>query len=95
MALWSSISAEKLSFRTWNGEDVSVVYNGISGDTHLVEELALHLLQLVGVSPLSTETLALQLTDFFVENDPNKIQEFIDSTLLQLETVGLVYSIAR
>lgn len=95
LAFWSSISAENLIFRTWSGEDVSVVYNCISGDTHLIEELALHLLKLVGVSPLSTETLALGLADFFVQNDQNRIREFIESTLLQLETAGLVFSTSR
>lgn len=95
MAFWSSISADKLLVRTWCGEDVSVVYNGISGDTHLVEELALHLLKLLGVAPRSTDTLARQLADFFVEHDQDRIREFIESTLLQLEAFGLVYRISR
>jgi PqqD family protein of HPr-rel-A system len=80
----------------WEDEDcLTVVYDIRTGDTHLVEDVAMALLGLIRQSPLDVETLAAQLVDFFLEDDPQRIQEFVGATLLQLKALGLVTDAAH
>lgn len=43
--MWRLNSCQRLEFRGW--EDEFVVYNDLSGDTHLIDGLAMHLLTIL------------------------------------------------
>lgn len=90
MALWSTVSAERLTFVSWDDDDLAVAYDKVSGDTHLIESLAIIILQLIEKTPASAEAIAQELADRFSADDQEKIPEFISATLLQLRDVGLV-----
>lgn len=87
---WSLVNPEKLCFRTWQDDDISVVYDAFSGNTHLIDSLGLALLQLLVAAPLSTEMLALKLADLYSEDDKAVLDEYIAATLLQLQDAGLL-----
>lgn len=86
---WSSLSNGALQFRIWDDE-LSVVYNVATGDTHLISSIDVELLQRLSKSPCTTETLAGELVGLFSEAKHAVVVEFLDATLLQLQTVGLV-----
>ncbi|MES2236930.1 MAG: HPr-rel-A system PqqD family peptide chaperone [Pseudomonadota bacterium] len=95
-ALWLSSPAEQLKLKSWDTEDgLAVAYNVRTGDTHLIEDMALQLLGLIRLSPLSVEALAQQLANFFVEHDDEIIQEYVFASLMQLKDIGLVTDVAH
>lgn len=88
--MWSLAFPEKLCFRSWSDEDLSVVYNTLSGDTHLVESPGLEILQLLTESPHSAESLASALSGLFQDQEPYRLVQYIGATLLRLKEVGLI-----
>jgi len=53
---WRLVPGQRLQYRCWDGE--CVLYNDLSGDTHLLDELALALLEELQAGPRSTARLA-------------------------------------
>jgi len=51
--LWQSASAGELRFRSWGEDDLTVVYNTASGDTHLIDSSDVDILQRLQASPPS------------------------------------------
>lgn len=56
---WRLTPGQQLLHRCWEGE--CVLYNDLTGDTHLLGEFALALLELLRAAPLSGAALALEL----------------------------------
>lgn len=90
MDRWHPAHSGKLRVRSWDGEECSVVYDVISGDTHLLDDLSLELLALIDAQPGTTSELARQVGDFFADGCSDEQIEFVQATLLQLQSVGLV-----
>ena len=55
---WRLAPGQRLLHRCWDGE--CVLYNDLSGDTHLLGEFALALLQLLQAGPQPVSWLALE-----------------------------------
>ena len=92
---WSLAFAGRPSFHFWDGEDQAVTYNPATGDTHLIDLLALELLELLGQSAGPLEQIAARMAGVFdTQVEPAQIAERIESTLLQLQDAGLVTSSA-
>jgi PqqD family protein of HPr-rel-A system len=53
---WRLVPGQRLQYRCWEGE--CVLYNDLSGDTHLLDELALAVLEELQVAPRSAAQLA-------------------------------------
>ena len=53
---WKVVSDQALHFRCWNKE--LVVYNSLSGDTHLLDETAAHILLELQKAPADVVMLA-------------------------------------
>ena len=90
---WSLASHGKLCFRTWPDDDNSVVYNALSGDTHLVDDLGRDVLQLLTLSSLTFDALTLKLAELYLEdtlNDESKLEAALNATLFQLQDAGLI-----
>jgi PqqD family protein of HPr-rel-A system len=83
---WQARNFDKLELRTW--EDETFVFNPASGDTHLLNEVALAILQSLSQQPTTLDTLA---TQFLEQETPESRQVLIDQ-LQQLELVGLIRS---
>lgn len=92
--MWSIASPECLSLQFWADDDLSVAYNKITGDTHLLAASAVDILQLIGHTPSSADVIAKKLTSLFDVEDQEKIIEFVSATLLQLQSIGLVVKTA-
>jgi PqqD family protein of HPr-rel-A system len=94
-SLWSLSLTSKLVLKAWEGEDQSVVYNERSGDTHLIQSPGSEMLQLLAERPYTSRDLAVEISELFSDEDVPKIVEFVDATLRQLESVGLVTFLSR
>lgn len=90
LALWSTVSPARLSFASWDDDDLAVVYDKVTGDTHLIESSAIEILRLIDKSPASAEAIAQALADLISADDQDKLPQFISATLLQLRDLGLV-----
>jgi len=62
---WRLTRGQRLLRQCWDGE--CVLYNDLSGDTHLLDEFALALLEQLQAAPQSTAQLA---ASFQVDPDP-------------------------
>lgn len=69
-----------------------VAFSRRSGDTHFLSPLPLALLDLLGQSPATSLTLADTLTDELGGLPSNEAMELIETTLIQLQDIGLVSS---
>ena len=58
---WRLAPGQHLLHRCWDGE--CVLYNDLTGDTHLVDEFALELLELLRAAPMPATQLAVALGD--------------------------------
>lgn len=90
MALWSTVSPGRLTFASWDEDDLAVAYDKVTGDTHLIQISAIEILRLVEKSPASAEAIAQELAELFSADDQYKLPEFISATLLQLRDIGLI-----
>lgn len=75
-------------FQHWDGE--SVVYNNLSGETHLLEQNSAELLASIQEHPLNYNDLLKQLTTTFSNTSNEKIANYLDSTLKHFQEHGLI-----
>lgn len=90
MDRWHPTHSGKLRIRSWDGEESSVVFDVISGDTHLLDDLSLELVGLIDAQPATTSELAHKVADHFADGYNDEQIEFVQASLLQLQSVGLV-----
>lgn len=87
--LWTVHRPADICWRDWDG--LGAVYNDGSGDTHLVDALAIELLELLSRQPLSVTQLLTQLADAIPEQmDIETAYAFLDRQLRSLRDLGLV-----
>lgn len=90
MSVWSLVGPENFLLRAWSGEDAAVVHDIRSGDTHLIESPGPELLELLAQSPATAGALTCKLEGLFMDDDPATIAQWVDGTLLRLQSVGLI-----
>lgn len=74
---------------SWTDDDLGLVFDAVTGDTHLLDHSAIEILHSLEKGSASVESLAEQLTDRFLPADQRQISDFITATLLQLMNIGL------
>jgi PqqD family protein of HPr-rel-A system len=90
MNTWSCAAPERFLVRSWSGEE-GVVYDTLSGDTHLLEPLALELLQRLEPGlPRSARALLDDLADAVGDDSPESALTAIEQSLASMRRVGLV-----
>jgi PqqD family protein of HPr-rel-A system len=90
MNTWSCAARERLLVRSWSGEE-GVVYDTLSGDTHLLEPLALELLQRLQAGvPRSARALLDELADLVVVDGADSALGAIEQSLESMHRAGLV-----
>jgi PqqD family protein of HPr-rel-A system len=81
-------SPGRLHWRVWDGE--YVVFDSLSGDTHLLNQVAATALQLLGDTPASADELAHHVARRLGrELEPESVGQFHE-LLRQLDDLGLV-----
>lgn len=85
--MWRLMPGLALRYRTWDNETY-VLYNNLSGDTHLTDAAAIEVLELLRRSPAAAQVLvsALQLDD-----TPDNLAQ-LDSLLAELRGQALIES---
>jgi len=85
---YRSRSATKLYWRCWNDE--YVVFDETSGHTHQLDPVRAFVLNLLGPSPQSFETILEELSSVPVLADEYQLPERLLAILNELTTLGLV-----
>lgn len=75
-------------FQHWDGE--SVVYNNMSGETHLLEQNSAELLLSIQEQPLSYSSLLNRLTTDSSDTSREEIANHLDNTLTHFQKLNLV-----
>lgn len=85
--IWRLAPGQRLVHRCHDGE--CVLFNDLSGDTHLVDELTLGLLQALAEAPQSASALADGGADSIEPADPDTLAA-LDELLASLAALYLV-----
>jgi PqqD family protein of HPr-rel-A system len=90
-AVWALMSSGDVLFRSWDDDGLVAVYDGLSGDTHLVSPLAGEILRLLKTGPLTPEMLHRHLAAAFEDrDDADAALDMIRTALSQLQDIHLV-----
>ena len=90
MSMWRVVPGQSLACREWDGE--AVLYNDLSGNTHLLDCAAVDLLQALQPGPLDAAVLAARLADTFGVGADELLPD-IEAMLDDLAKLDLVESI--
>jgi PqqD family protein of HPr-rel-A system len=85
--MWRVVPGQSLVFREWDGE--AVLYNDLSGSTHLLDGAAIDVLHALRRHPADAATLAAGLAGHF-EADADELSVMIEDMLAGLATLDLV-----
>lgn len=85
--MWRVTPGQALACREWDGE--AVLYNDLSGNTHLLDGAALDLLHALRDQPADAATLAARLVDHFDAGDDDLVS-LIDDMLAALAGLDLI-----
>lgn len=87
-ALWRVTPGQQLTHRGW--QDEFVIYNNLSGDTHLIDGDALALLTQLRPAPASIAALALAVGGDLPPDDRAALPDILHAMLESLERLYLV-----
>lgn len=79
-----------IRYRMWADEEFAVVYSEMSGDTHLLDSFSLEVLNCLGMEPKTARKLEGELSSLIALEDQERLPSFVESSLLQLQSVDLV-----
>jgi PqqD family protein of HPr-rel-A system len=85
--MWRVVPGQLLAFREWDGE--AVLYNDLSGNTHLLDGAAIDVLQALRSGPCVAETLAARLAGPFGAGADELLPE-IEDMLAELARLDLI-----
>jgi PqqD family protein of HPr-rel-A system len=85
--MWRVVPGQSLAFREWDGE--AVLYNDLSGNTHLLDGAAIDVLWALQPAPANAAILAARLIDRF-EADGDELPAVIEDMLTTLASLDLV-----
>lgn len=86
--LWQVAPGQQLA--SWGWDEEFVLYNNLSGDTHLLDADSVELLALLQHAPASIDALAAQLTDGVAPDDAAALPDTLATLLAQLKKLYLV-----
>jgi PqqD family protein of HPr-rel-A system len=85
--MWRVVPGQLLACREWDGE--AVLYNDLSGSTHLLDGAAIDVLQALQAAPLDAAALARRLAERFGAS-PDELAADIEDMLAELARLDLV-----
>lgn len=87
--MWRVIPGQSLRYRQWDGDEEAVLYNDLSGATHLLGPAALCLLEALRAAPGDEAALAAALRTSF-EVDEETLGEELAALLDGLVRLDLI-----
>jgi PqqD family protein of HPr-rel-A system len=87
--MWRVVPGQLLVCREWDG--VAVLYNDLSGNTHLLDGAAIDVLQALRAAPLDAAVLAQRLAERFGA-DADELRPEIEDMLAELARLDLIES---
>lgn len=85
--MWRVVPGQTLAFREWDGE--AVLYNDLSGNTHLLDGGAIDVLQALRPGPADAATLAARLAGH-ADADGDDLSAVIEDIVTMLASLDLV-----
>ncbi len=87
--MWRVIPGQSLRYRQWDGDDEAVLYNDLSGATHLLGPAALCLLDTLRTAPADEAALAAALRSGFEVDEAALAGElaFLLDSLVRLDLI--------
>jgi len=85
--MWRVVPGQLLVCREWDGE--AVLYNDLSGNTHLLDGAAIDVLQALRAAPLDTAMLAQRLAERFGAT-ADELSPEIEDMLAELARLDLI-----
>lgn len=86
--LWRLSVTSPLPLRVWDGE--TVVFNPLSGDTHLLDILTGELLRALMTGPASVAALRQTAAEFLEVPDDEQLAQHVGQMLASLDELGLI-----
>ena len=86
--VWRLTSPAPLPVRVWDGE--VVVYNPLSGDTHLLDIVTGELLQLIIAGPATVAALREAAATLLEVPDDDRLGQHVGQALAALDELGLI-----
>jgi PqqD family protein of HPr-rel-A system len=90
--MWRLMAGQRLQYRGWDEE--FVLYNDLSGDTHLLGAVAIELLAALQRGPATEAALAAALDAAFEAGEPDALARQLPDLLAQLRALYLVEPLA-
>ncbi len=87
---WHVVSPDAVMRHRWSAR--ALVYNDLSGHTHLLDEMTTVAFEHLVAGPLSEDELAGHIAEVFDLPIDAKLKGWLNKALLQLEQLGLIAS---
>ena len=85
---WQVVAENKLLFRSW--DDESVVYNGATGDTHLLGMIAAQVILKLQQTPADAVSLAEWVAPLMQTQSDDEFVIFIEEILADFDSLGII-----
>ncbi len=85
---WRIAGGERLQWRYWDGD--YVVFNPLSGQTHLLDIVTGKVLMLIMSGSSSATEFRSEISTFLEVDDDNRLSKSISDILSRLEEAGLI-----
>ncbi|MBU1363449.1 MAG: HPr-rel-A system PqqD family peptide chaperone [Gammaproteobacteria bacterium] len=86
--IWTSADGQHFCRHAFLEE--SVLYNQVTGDTHLLDAFLIQVLALIELQPLSLDGLIRELGNIYVFAPSDDVDSLATSALHELKRVGLI-----
>lgn len=88
------LPAASLVFRHFDGDDLSLVFDTRSGDTHLLDGVSAEICQVLRAAPAALDEIERSLLLEFSDDDPSLIHQAVEAAVQRLEHSGLIGKLA-
>ena len=89
--IWHIRADQEILWRHWEGD--YVIFNSLSGETHILEITSGKVLKRIMKGPSTTEDIRLEIGDFLEVRNNSELARAVDKILSGLEDAGLVEAV--
>jgi PqqD family protein of HPr-rel-A system len=90
--IWQPALTGRTRLKMWDDDDTGVLYDVVSGDTHVLDPLAMEVLRLLFDRPSGMADLCRHLQALSPELDQARLPLLVSRVLARLHTHGLISS---